>query len=342
MERRGGRNPLPLNFRFGCCGVPGRLGLATAVLDGWAAARGDVLGVMDADLQHPPETLAPLAAAMRQGADLAIASRYVPGGGTSDWTRIRRLISRTATHMAATVLPLKLAVVGDPMSGMFMVRASALCDAHLNPLGYKILLEVIAKAHYQKLMEVPYIFQEREHGASKLGARQYVEYLQHLVRLAAGTGQLLGWIRYSLVALGGGLIDVGLCYALIAKRAWPTAAAVPVAIEVALLSNFLCSEIFTFRAAAAPPFHAGAWSRLARYERICLPGAIVNFLVTASLMALGGKILSAAAVGVVAGGALNLLMNIPAIWRTWANHLPGQAPAPGLAYAPEQAQRDPR
>ena len=105
---------------------PGRLGLATAVLDGWATARGDVWGVMDADLQHPPETLTALAAAIRQGADLAIGSRYVPGGGTSDWTWVRRFISRTATHMAATVLPLKLAVVGDPMSGIFMVRASAL------------------------------------------------------------------------------------------------------------------------------------------------------------------------------------------------------------------------
>ena len=155
---------------------PARLGLATAVLEGWAAARGEVLGVMDADLQHPPETLAPLVAAMHRGADLAIGSRYVPGGGTSDWTWIRRFISRTATHMAATVLPLKLAAVGDPMSGIFMVRSRALEGAQLNPLGYKILLEVIAKAQYKNLVEVPYVFRERERGASKLGTRQYWEY----------------------------------------------------------------------------------------------------------------------------------------------------------------------
>src|SRR5208282_1759795 len=225
---------------------PGRLGLATAVLDGWATARGDVWGVMDADLQHPPETLTALAAAVRQGADLAIGSRYVPGGGTSDWTWVRRFISRTATHMAATVLPLKLAAVGDPMSGMFMVRASALRGAQLNPLGYKILLEVIAKAHYKKLVEVPYVFQERERGASKLGARQYWEYLQHLARLAVGTGQFLGWVRYGLVALTGAVIDIALFAALVKKWAWPPAAALPVAIEAALLSNFVCSEAFTF------------------------------------------------------------------------------------------------
>jgi dolichol-phosphate mannosyltransferase len=298
---------------------PGRLGLATAVLDGWAAARGDVWGVMDADLQHPPETLTALAAAIRDGADLAIGSRYVPGGGTSDWTWVRRLISRVATHMAATVLPLKLAAVGDPMSGIFMVRAAALEAAPLNPVGYKILLEVIAKAHYRHLVEVPYVFQERERGASKLGARQYLEYLRHLARLALGTGQLLGWIRYSLVALAGAVIDVGLFILLVKKGAWPPAAALPIAIEAALLSNFVCSEVFTFRLAEVPPLSPGAAGRLARYEWICLTGAVINYLVTILWIALGGKIFDAAVTGVVTGGALNLLMNVPAIWRTWAS-----------------------
>jgi dolichol-phosphate mannosyltransferase len=304
---------------------PGRLGLATAVLDGWVSAKGDVMGVMDADLQHPPETLTALAVAIHQGADLAIGSRYVPGGGTSDWTWVRRFISRTATHMAATVLPLKLAAVGDPMSGIFMVRASALRDAHLNPLGYKILLEVIAKAHYKNLVEVPYVFQERERGASKLGARQYVEYLQHLVRLAVGTGQFLAWIRYGLVALAGALIDIVLVATLVKKGAWPAYAALPVAIEAALLNNFVCSEAFTFRSPHTGAFRAGVWGRLARYEGICLPGAVLNFLATLLWIVLGGKIVSAAAVGVVTGGAMNLLSNIPAIWRTWANRSAGAA-----------------
>jgi dolichol-phosphate mannosyltransferase len=302
---------------------PGRLGLATAVLDGWATARGDIWGVIDADLQHPPETLTALAAAIHQGADLAIGSRYVPGGGTSDWTWMRRLISRSATHMAATVLPLKLAAVGDPMSGMFMLRASALRDAQLNPLGYKILLEVIAKAHYNNLVEVPYVFQERERGASKLGARQYLEYLQHLARLAVGTGQFLGWVRYGLVALTGAVIDIALFAALVKKGAWPPAAALPVAIEAALLSNFVCSEAFTFRTAEAPAFRPGVWGRLGRYEWICLTGAVINFLVTLLWMGQGVGILSAAAAGVVSGGAMNLLMNVPAIWRTWASRPPG-------------------
>jgi dolichol-phosphate mannosyltransferase len=300
------------------------LGLATAVLDGWASAQGDVLGVLDADLQHPPETLTALASAIHEGADLAVGSRYVPGGGTSDWTWLRRLISRTATHMAATVLPLKLASIGDPMSGIFMVRASALREAHLNPLGYKILLEVIAKAKYMKLVEVPYVFEERERGASKLGARQYAEYIAHLLRLALGTGQFLGWVRYGLVALVGASIDVGLFYRLVERGHWRATLALPLAMEAALLNNFVGSEALTFRRAKASAFRSGFLDRLLRYERTCIPGMALNYLVTLLWISRGGPLVIAAAAGVVTGGLFNFAVNIPAIWRTWAN---SRAPA---------------
>jgi dolichol-phosphate mannosyltransferase len=318
VESLAGRVPVRVLRR------PGRLGLATAVLDGWATARGDVWGVMDADLQHPPETLAALARAVReQQADVAIGSRYVPGGGTFNWNWARRVISLTASHMAATVLPLRLAGVADSGSGLFMVRASALRNARLNPVGYKILLEVLAKADYRKLVEVPYVFQRRERGSSKLGLRQYLEYIRHLLRLAIGTGQLWGWVRYGTVALVGAVIDVALFCELL-RKFWPPIAALPVAIEVALLSNFVWNEIFTFQAIAASPFRPGFVKRLLRYEAICIPGALLNILVTLGLMARGGGILTSATVGVVAGGVFNFLVNVPAIWRTWG----GQPPQP--------------
>jgi dolichol-phosphate mannosyltransferase len=229
--------------------------------------------------------------------------------------------------MAATVLPLKLSTVGDPMSGIFMVRASALKDADLDPVGYKILLEVLAKAHYQKVVEVPYIFQERRRGNSKLGARQYLEFLLHLGRLAAGTGQLRSWIRYGLVALLGALIDIGLFYVLVQYGAWPPVAALALAIEVALLSNFFCNEAFTFRPADTPRFREGALGRLLRYEAVCLPGAILNMLVTLFWLSRGGGVLTAAALGVPAGGLFNIVLNIPAIWRTWGKQAPPE-PSP--------------
>jgi dolichol-phosphate mannosyltransferase len=303
---------------------PGRLGLATAVLDGWAAARGKILGVMDADLQHPPEVLRALVAALRQNnADLAIASRYVSGGGSSDWTWRRRAISRSATHLAATVLPLTLATVGDPMSGMFLVRSAALEGAQLNPLGYKILLEVLAKARYHTLVEVPYIFLERGHGSSKLGPRQYFEYLLHLARLAVATGQLRQWFQYGMVGLSGALVDLALLYALVQRAGWRPLAALPVAIQMALLSNFLWNESLTFRSGLAYGPRGGVLARLLRYEWVCFPGALLNALVTLLLIHQGAGVLGAAASGVAAGGVYNFLFNIPAIWRTWGRESSG-------------------
>ncbi len=298
---------------------PGRLGLATAVLDGWNISRGDVLGVMDADLQHPPEVLSSLAEAIREpGVEIAVASRYISGGGTSQWSWLRRLMSRGATHLAACVLPLTLADVSDPMSGMFFVRASALSGARLNPLGYKILLEVLAKSRRGAYVEVPYVFQQRGRGSSKLGSRQYVEFILHLARLAGSTGQLAAWMRYGLVGLGGAVVDLGLLYWFVAGRGWPLVLALPVALQAALLSNFLGNEILTFRpAGAAGRLSTSFISRFLAYEMICLPGAVLNGVAAMVLFSHGMGILAAAAAGIVTGGLLNLSFNIPAIWRIW-------------------------
>ena len=96
-------------------------GLSTAVIRGWQAANGEVLGVIDGDLQHPPEVLLKLLQAIKSGADLAVASRHVEGGGTSDWGFIRRVLSRGAQLLGLIILPSVVGRVSDPMSGYFMV-----------------------------------------------------------------------------------------------------------------------------------------------------------------------------------------------------------------------------
>jgi len=297
----------------------GRLGLATAVVDGWKLAKGDLLGVIDADLQHPPEILVALAAALRRSnADLAVASRYIAGGGTSDWEFIRRVISSGATHLAATVLPLKLSAVSDPMSGMFAVRAAAISDAELSPLGYKILLEVLARGRIEHVVEVPYQFEERTRGASKLGARQYAEYLAHLVRLAFATGQFRAWVFYSLVGLTGAVLDIGLIDGLAGRDGGSVLWVVPLAVEAALLWNFLWNQNATFaRRRQSVPAKAGSASRLWRYQKVCLPGAILNIALTLVLASQGVWLVLAAAAGVVLDGAVNLAFNIPSIWKIW-------------------------
>ncbi|HUX09381.1 MAG TPA: glycosyltransferase family 2 protein [Terriglobia bacterium] len=297
----------------------GRLGLATAVVEGWKLAQGDLLGVIDADLQHPPEILGRLAAALRQSnADLAVASRYIAGGGTTDWEFRRRVISWGATHMAASVLPLKLSAVSDPMSGMFIVRASVVAGADLMPLGYKILLEVLAKGRIEHVVEVPYQFEERTRGSSKLGPRQYVEYLAHLLQLSISTGQVRAWLAYSLVGLTGAVLDIGLIYGLAGRAGAHAVWAVPLAVEAALLWNFMWNQNATFaRRSRHASAKAGGASRLRLYQKVCLPGAILNVALTLFLASQGVGLVLAAAAGVVLDGAVNLLFNVPSIWRIW-------------------------
>ena len=158
-------------------------GLSTAVIRGWQVATGEILGVIDADLQHPPEILLQLLDKMERGADLAIASRHVEGGGVSQWSLIRRFLSRGAQILGLIILPEVIGRLSDPMSGYFMVRREAIAGKVLSPVGYKILIEVTARGKINWIAEVGYLFRERQAGESKVTWRQYLEYLQHLLRL---------------------------------------------------------------------------------------------------------------------------------------------------------------
>ena len=164
----------------------GARGLATAVVDGWKAAKGKILGVMDADLQHPPEILPDLLEPiLNERADIVIGSRHTSGGGVGEWNLPRRFISWGAATIAFLVLPQILRVVQDPMSGFFLMKRSVIDSALLKPTGYKILLEILAKGNFQRIIEVPYIFEERKNGKSKLGLKQYLEFPIQVEMLAS-------------------------------------------------------------------------------------------------------------------------------------------------------------
>ncbi|NIS34469.1 MAG: glycosyltransferase, partial [Actinobacteria bacterium] len=111
----------------------GERGLSGAVIRGIEESRGDVVAVMDADLSHPPESLAPMYEAIGAGAGLVVGSRHVPGGGMDGWPLHRRLISRWASWMAAGLTPVR-----DPTSGFLMFRREIVDGVELAPLGFKI------------------------------------------------------------------------------------------------------------------------------------------------------------------------------------------------------------
>jgi dolichol-phosphate mannosyltransferase len=155
-------------------------GLATAVLKGLTQANGSVFIVMDADLSHPPECIPLLYQSVLNGSEFSVGSRYIQGGDTDDkWTVYRFLNSKLATILAKP-----LTNINDPMSGFFALpryvweRGQA-----IDPIGYKIGLELIVKCRPSRIEEIPIYFRSRRLGKSKLTIRQQLLYLFHLMKL---------------------------------------------------------------------------------------------------------------------------------------------------------------
>lgn len=166
-------------------------GLSGAVLEGFRTAAGELLAVMDADLQHPPEVLVPLVQALAGGADIAIASRYCAGAGSDAVDGLdgpwRRTVSRVCRWLVWVVRP-RLWRVRDPLGGFFVVRRDVLAGVVLRPTGYKILLELLARGAWRRVVEVPYRFAPRRAGTSKSELTQGVIFLRHLLRLVTDPG----------------------------------------------------------------------------------------------------------------------------------------------------------
>jgi dolichol-phosphate mannosyltransferase len=267
-------------------------GLSTAVIRGWQASRGDILGVIDGDLQHPPETLIKMLDQIKNGADLAVASRHVEGGGVSDWGFIRRCLSRGAQMLGLLILPNVIGRVSDPMSGYFMVRRQAIANCVMNPMGYKILIEVLGRGNIETVAEVGYIFQERQEGESKVTWRQYVDYILHLLRLRS-RGRITKireklrvpikrFLKFGLVGFSGVFVDMAIFYLLSDKASlgWGLTRSKIIAAEVAVLNNFLWNDLWTFRDLANQQLGANKRiKRFLKFNLICLLGIGLNLII---------------------------------------------------------------
>jgi dolichol-phosphate mannosyltransferase len=306
----------------------GEKGLSTAVIRGWQAARGEVLAVIDADLQHPPEVLARLWESIEAGADLAVASRHVEGGGVSDWSALRRALSRGAQLLGLAVLPSVVGRVTDPMSGYFMVRRSAIADAEMSSLGYKILLEVLGRGRVRSIAETGYVFRERTAGESKVTARLYLDYLRHLVRLRVARLPPR-FPRFALVGFTGVLVDMGLLFLLSDPRAlgWGLTRSKLLAAEAAMINNFFWNDAWTF-GDVAKKLGAGRarLKRFAKFNLICAMGLALSVLLLAlqvDVLHLNRYVANGVAIVVVT--AWNFFMNKAFSWAVPPRSAPAMA-----------------
>lgn len=292
-------------------------GLSTAVIRGWQAARGEILGVIDGDLQHPPETLWQLWAEMKRGADLAVASRHIEGGGVSNWNFLRRFLSRGAQIVGLVLFPEAIARVSDPMSGYFMVRRDAIADISLDPIGYKILIEVLGRGKIRWIGEVGYVFQERSQGESKVSWKQYLEYVQHLWRLRWACWPLGRFLRFGVVGFSGIFVDMAMFSVFREGLGLGLSLSAMLSGEVAIINNFLWNDLWTFGDIAS---RQRGWAkgakRLLKFNLICLAGLVLNVFIV-NLLSVGlslneywAKLMAIAAVTL-----WNFWINLKLNWR---------------------------
>jgi dolichol-phosphate mannosyltransferase len=287
-------------------------GLSSAVLHGMRHAAGTIIVVMDADLSHPPEKVPELVAAVqRPGVDFVIGSRYASGGEVADgWGLGRWLNSKVATLLCRP-----LTAAADPMAGFFAIRREGLASAApLDPIGYKIGLELLVKCRCQNVVEVPITFQDRRHGDSKLNLREQINYLRHLRRLYAfKLGAAAGPVQFALIGLTGLGVDMSTFALLLAVMPLPVARAC--AIATALTWNFWLNRRLTFA-------HARSGNVLRQYLLFalsCSLGALTSWT-TSMLLTYGWGFaathpLVAAMAGVAVGAVSNYILCATTVFR---------------------------
>jgi dolichol-phosphate mannosyltransferase len=288
----------------------GPRGLSPAVVDGLRLARHPVVVVMDADLSHPPEKIPDLVLALEAGQQIAIGSRYVPGGSTDDrWGFFRWLNSRIATLLARPLTSAR-----DPMSGFFAMRRAELEKARtLDPVGYKILLELIVKCGLENVAEIPIHFSDRVHGESKLTIRQQMLYLKHLRRLYIHKFKYFSSAaQFAVVGASGVVVNLAFLTLALWLGARP-AIAVAIGIACSVVSNFLLNRRFTFGYAR----DGNIWRQFGGFVSASAAGMLVNYTVTLYVASRIDPLpLQVAALsGIAAGMTLNYLFNQFIVFR---------------------------
>jgi dolichol-phosphate mannosyltransferase len=222
----------------------GKLGLSSAVLEGWKIADGEVLGVIDADLSHPPEKIKQLFQEIESNkADFTIGSRYIKGGRIEGWNFKRKLMSKTATLLSRIYTKVK-----DPMTGFFMIKKEVIKNVDLNPKGFKILLEIIIKGKYQNIKEIPITFINRVEGKSKAGTKEIFYYLQNLAGyLLYKKNVIKEFVKFGFVGGIGTLVNIAILYLLTEKAGVYYMISSIFSFIIAMSSNFILNKIWTFK-----------------------------------------------------------------------------------------------
>jgi len=219
-------------------------GLSSAVIAGFELASGKIFLVMDADLSHPPEKIPEMLDKIsREDYDFVIGSRFVKGGSAEHFN-----IFRTLNALVSRLIARPFTSVKDPMAGFFAFKSELLKkNVKLNPLGFKIGLELLVKLSPKRVAEIPIQFQERLYGKSKLTLKQQILYLIHVWRLFRFKFRTLSeFIVFSLIGASGMVVDLTFVFISYDLLNLQFRIARAIGFVFALTSNFLLNRKYNF------------------------------------------------------------------------------------------------
>jgi len=230
-------------------------GLSGAVVEGLRLARAPWVVVMDGDLQHPPSVVPELLAAGTDDVDVVVASRYADGGSNvgldNGW---RVLVSKLFTLLAKLVLGRSLRTMSDPMSGFFAIRRDAVTLEDLHPYGYKILLELVVRGRIDRIVEVPFHFQDRHAGMSKSSTREGLRFLRHLVMLRCSDARARV-LAFGAIGVSGFLPNLATLWLLVTQFAVHYVPATVLATQVGIVWNFMLVDLLLLHHRRGRPGH---------------------------------------------------------------------------------------
>jgi dolichol-phosphate mannosyltransferase len=287
-------------------------GLASACVEGFKKAKGDIFLVMDADLQHPPEKIPDLINAINNGADIAIGSRYIEGGGTGNWRIGRRIISKGASGLANTLFK-EIKNIKDKESGFFAFKKDVIKDVSLKPKGYKILLEILILGSYNKAVEVPYKFGLRCSGESKLGFNIIFSYISHIISLLWQTGKLIKFCKFCFVGLVGVVVNLGVLF-ILTNAGLHYMISGAISLEASVLANFFLNRAWTFKEEAKQVYLGEA---ILRDHATRFAGVLINYACLYIFTEIFGKYyIISMTIGIGIATMWNFLGNALWVWNT--------------------------
>jgi len=301
--------------RVTCLQRIGRRGLASACIEGMLASSGELIAVMDADLQHDERILPAMVEKIStDGADLVVATRYSLGGTTGDWDSWRQKISRLATAVSRTVINHR---VSDPMSGFFMLTRTLFNDVvrQLSGIGFKILLDIIATARHRSLhiAEVPYTFRNRFKGESKLDQQVVWEFGMLLADKLVGRIVPVHFVAFSLVGGLGLIVHMAIMALLFTGIGLAFTMSQTIAALIAMLFNFTLNNELTYRSRRLRHW---AWLRgLLSFVLCCSVGILANVGIATWVYNANAQWVLAALAGIMVGAVWNYAATRFYTWR---------------------------